>query len=256
MKVIGIVNQKGGVGKTATAAALADGIARRGKKVLAIDFDPQGQLSASFGVRGSDVFNPPALKLLGIGGELVFERFSLSPYLDIVPAAIGLESANIALVGKVGRENFLKKALRKLENMYDYVVIDSNPSLSIITLNVMAASTDVIVPFKPEFQSLNGIELLLNTISELKEFNCNLRLCGFLATLADKRRSSTSQVIDLVRDFAQETESRVFDSVIRISVAAADAPSYGKALYAYSPRSEVCKDYEKFVDEVLAITEA
>lgn len=110
MKVIGIVNQKGGVGKTATAAALEDGIARRGKKVLAIDFDPQGQLSASFGVRGSDVFNPPALKLLVIGGELVFERFSLAPYLDIVPAAIGLESANIALVGKVGREKLSQES--------------------------------------------------------------------------------------------------------------------------------------------------
>lgn len=252
MKILGIVNQKGGVGKTATAVAVADGLARRGYRVLAVDDDPQGQLSISFGITEVDEMMPPALKLLSLAKNGCFEYATVSSNLDVVPGGLGLESANVSLAGKIGRESLLKKALACLKDYnYDFVVIDTNPSLSLLTLNAICACTDVIVPFKPEFQSINGITLLLNTINEIKQLNPDIKLAGFLATMADRRRTSTSQVLTVVKDIADEYGCRLFNSIIRCGVAAADAPSFGVSLFEYNSRSAVSKDYELFVDELV-----
>ena len=251
MITIGIVNQKGGVGKTATAVALADGLARRGFKTLAIDFDPQGQMSSSFKVPDVDTALPPAAKLLG--KPPVIEASNISGNLDIIPSAIGLERCNIELSGKVGRENYLKKSLPLIRTSgYDVAVLDTNPSLSIVTLNAIAACDYVIVPFKPEFQSLNGIDILLDTLDELAVCGCNASIMGFLATMADKRRSSTRTVLEYMREYAASKNTRLFDSVIRSSVAVADAPGMGQTVFNYRPDCAASQDYEKFVDEVAA----
>ena len=250
MKVIGIVNQKGGVGKTATAVALADGLARRNFRTLALDVDPQGQITASFGISDIDTALPPAAKLLAKQPHLEVRK--VADNLDIVPSAIGLERCNIELAGKVGRENYLKKSLTLiLEGGYDFVVMDTNPSLSVITLNAIAACDKIIVPFKPEFQSLNGVDILLDTLAELSICGCNADVMGFLATMADMRRVSTRQVIDYLKGYARENNSRVFNAIIRSSVTVANAPGLGKTVYSYRPTSAVAQDYDRFVDEVL-----
>ena len=251
MITIGIVNQKGGVGKTATAVALADGLARRGFKTLAIDFDPQGQMSSSFGVFDIEHAQPPSAKLLS--RQPVFETRKISDNLDLIPSSIGLERCNLDLSGRVGRETYLKKSLTLIPSHYDLLVIDTNPSLSVITLNAIAACDHIIVPFKPEFQSLKGIDLLLDTLKELAACGLKSNMMGFLATMADNRRTSTRQVLDYMREFAIEQDSLLFNAVIRASVTVADAPGLGKTLFDYRPESTASQDYEKFIEEVLAI---
>lgn len=247
MKVLSLVNQKGGVAKTTTAMALGDGLARRGKKVLLIDFDPQGNLTTSFGLR-DDVNSPSALRMLGLDGG-AFEITQVANNLSIVTSEIGLERANTLLASKVGRERYLSRALSKIKDMYDYVIIDSNPSLSIITINVLTASDYVLIPFKPEFNSFKGIDLLLESIADVKEIRPQLEVLGYVVTMADKRRTSTKEAIEYIRQ--RSGGAKVFDTIIRVAVAGADAPSHGMSVYAYAPKSTVAQDYEKLTDEIL-----
>lgn len=249
MKIIGLVNQKGGVAKTTTASALAYGLARRGKKVLLIDFDPQGNLTTSCGV-SVDENNPPVLSFLGITKNNVVP-YKLEDRLDFIGSGIGLETANMVLAGKPCRELYLNRALKAVSGQYDYVIIDSNPSLSIITLNVLSACDDIVVPFKPEFNSEKGVELLIDTVEEIRQINAKLRIRGFLATMADKRRNSTEQSVAHVEEYAKACGSKVYASRIRQSVVAADAPMAGVSVYDYRPGSPLVADYANFVEEFL-----
>ena len=249
MKIIGLVNQKGGVAKTTTASALAYGLARRGKKVLLIDFDPQGNLTTSCGV-SVDENNPPVFSFLGITKNNVVP-YKLEDRLDFIGSGIGLETANMVLAGKPCRELYLNRALKAVSDQYDYVIIDSNPSLSIITLNVLSACDDIVVPFKPEFNSEKGVELLIDTVEEIRQINAKLRIRGFLATMADKRRNSTEQSVAHVEEYAKACGSKVYASRIRQSVVAADAPMAGVSVYDYRPGSPLVADYANFVEEFL-----
>ncbi|MDE7215222.1 MAG: ParA family protein [Clostridia bacterium] len=249
MRVIGLVNQKGGVAKTTTASALAYGLARQGKKTLLVDFDPQGNLSVACGITTNEGC-PPALKLItDIKSDVKIERLEIC--LDFIASGIGLETANMILAGKPCRELYLKRALQKFEGQYDYVVVDSNPSLSIITLNVLAACDDIIVPFKPEFNSEKGVSLLIETVDEIHQINKDLCIRGFLVTMADRRRRSTNESVEYVEKQARNCQSKVYRSWIRQSVVAADAPKNGKSVYAYRPGSPLVTDYETFVEEFL-----
>lgn len=251
MKVLSLVNQKGGVGKTMTAMALADGFARRGKKVLLIDFDPQAHLTNSFGLVDAQPEYPEALRLLGLGKCDSARERVISNNLSIITSDIGLERANNALVGRPGPERHLARALARFRDLYDYIIIDSNPSLSQTTLNVMYASDYLLIPFKPEFNSLRGIDLLYGIISDVKELKPSVSVLGFIATMKDSRRSSTPQAIAYVKQVADSWGSKIYASEIRIGVACADAPSHGKTLFEYDPDSNVSQDYEKLCDEIL-----
>lgn len=252
MKVVSLVNQKGGVAKTTTAAALGDYFSRQGKKVLLIDFDPQGSLTTSHGL-GDDVDNPQALKFLALqkgGSEAEIKRVSENLY--IITADMGLEKANNELVSKFGKERFLQRAIdgiARKEN-YDYVIVDSNPSFSQLTINVLYASDYVIVPFKPEFNSFKGIQQLFDNIASLREIQPNLNVLGFVVTMARNTKSAV-EAIEEIKSFAEREGCTVFTPAIRLAVAAADAPSYGKSLYDYSPKSEVARDYENLAYNVL-----
>lgn len=252
MKVISLVNQKGGVAKTTTAMALADGFARRGKKVLLIDFDPQGHLTTSYGLTERNVAYPQAFSFLELDRGAHARKVVLKDNLEIITSDIGLEEANTKLAMKVGRERYLMRAINKIDGMYDYVIIDSNPSLSIITINVLTASDYVLIPFKPEYNSLKGVDLLLESVRDVQALKPNLEVLGFVVTMADSRRTSTKEAIEVIRERAEEAGSRVFKSAIRIAVAAADAPSHGKSVFDYAPNSGVADDYEKLCDEILA----
>ncbi|MCI9503840.1 MAG: ParA family protein [Clostridia bacterium] len=252
MKVISLVNQKGGVAKTTTAMALADGFARRGKKVLLIDFDPQGHLTTSYGLTERNVGYPQALSFLELDRGAHAHEVVLNHNLSIITSDIGLEEANTKLAMKVGRERFLMRAIKKIDGLYDYVIIDSNPSLSVITLNVLTASDYILIPFKPEYNSIKGVDLLLESVRDVQGISSNIEVLGFVATMADFRRTSTKEVIEVIRERAEEAGSRVFNSTIRVAVAAADAPSHGKSLFDYAPNSGVSEDYEKLCNEILA----
>lgn len=255
MKVISLVNQKGGVAKTTTAMALADGFARRGKKVLLIDFDPQGHLTTAYGLADENAENPQSLRLLGLEKGSEAHVITLKHNLSIVTSDIGLEEANTKLAAKVGRERYLYRALKPLQDFYDYAIIDSNPSLSITTINVLMASDYVLIPFKPEFNSFKGIDLLLESIADVQSIKPEIGILGFVVTMADFRRSSTQEAIGHIREIAAEQGSIVFDSKIRLAVACADAPSHGKSVFDYAPNSGVAQDYERLCDEVLAVLE-
>lgn len=243
MKVISLVNQKGGVAKTTTAIALADYLVRKGKKVLLVDFDPQGSLTTACGL-ADDTENPCALKLLGLekGSSAEPQR---KGNLSVITSDMGLEKANMLLLSvAIGRERYLRRALKRFENDYDYCVIDSNPSLSVMTINVLYASDYVIVPFKPEFNSFPGIRQLLSNVSAVQEIQPELKLLGFVVTMAVRNRKSTEECIEYIKKYADDQGLKVFDPAIRLAVAAADAPSYGQSLYEYAQNSNVARDYE------------
>ncbi len=250
MITLSIVNQKGGVAKTATATALCDGLARRGFRTLAIDLDPQAQLSAAFRAYASDMDYPPAARLFA--RQPMLDLINISPNLAIVSSGVGLERCNMDLINKVAREGILKKTLHCVQG-FDFAIIDTNPSLSIVTLNALAASDYVIVPFKPEFQSIKGVDTLVDTVAALQQSGYKTDILGFLATMADRRRLSTKQVLDYIGEYAKDNGTRLFNAVIRTSVTVADAPGRGKTIYEYRPNSPVARDYETFTDEVLML---
>lgn len=257
MKVISLVNQKGGVAKTTTAVAFADYFARVGKKVLLIDFDPQGSLTTSLGL-ADDPDYPQALKFLSLEKGMEATPIDYAPdlysgNLHIVMSNIGLEKANMLLSARAGRERFLSRAINKIaqKEKFDYVIIDSNPSFSILTMNVLYASDDVIVPFKPEFNSHKGIMQLFDNVEEMKEFQPNLCVLGFVITMARANVKSVEESIAAISGFAEGQGCTVFRPAIRLAVACADAPSHGKSLSSYAPDSNVAKDYEQLSRAVL-----
>jgi chromosome partitioning protein len=244
MKIISFVNQKGGVAKTTSALALADYLSRQGERTLVVDFDAQGSLTTACGL-ADDTDNPQALKLLGLERGATVTPQKKGSNLDVITSDMGLERANVLLLSAtVGRERYLARALKKLSSDYDYCVIDSNPSLSIMTINVLYASDYVIVPFKPEFNSFAGIKQLISNIAAVQEIQPNVKLLGFAVTMAVSNRSSTVECIEYIKNFAAEEGYQVFTPAIRLAVAAADAPSYGQSLYEYDRNSNVAKDYE------------
>ena len=256
MKVLSLVNQKGGVAKTTTAMALADYFARAGKKVLLIDFDPQGSLTTSFGL-SDDTDNPQALRFLAIDKSCREAVVSHKDGIDIITSDIGLEKANITLTTLLGKERFLRRAIVKItqKENYDYVIVDSNPSFSQLTINVLYASDYVLVPFKPEYNSFKGIMQLFENLEEMKEIQPQLEVLGFVVTMARQTKSS-EEAITAIGEFAEERSCTLFKPAIRLGVACADAPSYGKSVYAYSPESGVAKDYEQLAKNVLTALEA
>ncbi len=252
MKVMGIVNQKGGVAKTTTAQALAFGLNAKGYKVLMIDFDAQGSLTTSCGLTVTQEMST-AFEFLNLSVKLKddFKNIvvNLREGLDIIPSDIRLEEANVALAGKPMRELYLSKAISSIasEN-YDYVIIDTNPSLSLLTFNVLCAVDEIIIPFKPEYQSVQGVRLLIQTINELKVLS-DIKINGFLITIADLRRNSTKEAINYLHEFANSIGTKVYKSVIRQITAVADAPSAGKSIFEFRPQA--AQDYLNFVEEFL-----
>ncbi len=261
MKVLSLVNQKGGVAKTTTSAALADYFARQGKKTLLVDFDPQGSLTTSFGL-ADDFDNPQALKFLGLEKGIEVTPTEIHPdvykgNLFLITSNIGLEKANMSLSIRAGRECFLHRAINKIaqKEKFDYVIIDSNPSFSLLTMNVLYASKYVVVPFKPEFNSFSGVKQLFDNVEEMKSFQPDLEVLGFVITMARKNVRSTEESIKAISNFAEKQGCRVFRPAIRLAAACADAPSHGKSLSSYAPDSNVAKDYEQLGRAVLEVLE-
>lgn len=246
-KIIGIANQKGGVGKTTTAVNLAAALGVLEKKILLIDADPQANASSGLGVE-EVTFSTYNLLEHSADAKNCIQKSS-SPNLDIIPSHIDLVAAEIELVDRENREYMLKEALRDIKNEYDYVIIDCAPSLGLITINALTASDSVIIPIQCEYFALEGLGKLLNTIKNVQKIhNKNLDIEGLLLTMYDSRLRLSNQVVEEVHSHFPEM---VFETIISRNVRLSEAPSFGESILNYDAESKGAIQYLQLAEEVL-----
>src|SRR3989338_7011238 len=250
-KIIAVCNQKGGTGKTTTTINLSAALAIQRKSVLIIDADPQGNSTSGVGINKNEIKSSVYDILLN--RATAEEAISKSVYyrLDIIPCNINLTGAEIELVGTLSRETRLKKALQSVKENYDFIFIDSPPSLGLLTVNTLAASESILIPIQCEFYALEGVSQLLNTISLIRDgLNPNLAIEGVLMTMADFRTNLTTEVINEIKNFFKD---KVYQTIIPRNIKLSEAPSYGKPIAYYDASSIGAKKYEELAREVLGL---
>ena len=249
-KVISVANQKGGVGKTTTTINLSTILAKKGKKVMLIDADPQG--NATSGVGAEKDVDLSFYDILTNDTEIIdtLQKTAIKN-LEVCPSNINLAGAEVKLVSMMSREQRLKEKLDIIKERYDFVLIDCPPSLGLITLNAFTASDSVLIPVQCEYYALEGLGQLLNTINLVKKhLNKNIQIEGALLTMYDIRTNLSNQVVKEVKKYF---EDKVYKTVIPRNVRLSEAPSYGLPITEYDPRSKGAKSYEKFAKEFLKI---
>ena len=253
-KIISIANQKGGVGKTTTTINLSTILAKKGKKVLMIDADPQGNASSGVGVDREEIeLSVYDILINDSSVDDVVKKTNIKN-LYICPSNINLAGAEVELVSMMSREQRLKEKLDVIKGEYDFILIDCPPSLGLITLNAFTASDSVLIPVQCEYYALEGLGQLLNTISLVKKhLNKEIEIEGALLTMYDIRTNLSNQVVKEVKKYFND---KVYKNVIPRNVKLSEAPSYGMPISIYDPRSKGAKSYEKFVKEFLKMNEA
>lgn len=254
-KAIAIFNQKGGVGKTTTNINLAACLAIKGKRVLVLDIDPQGNTTSGLGVskRDSHLSTYELLTDDQIDPRDAILQLENTPGLDLIPASVNLAGAEVELVQMEGREAKLKRALEEVKDEYDYIFIDCPPSLGLLTINSLTAVDSVLIPIQCEFYALEGVSQLMNTIEIVrKKLNPNLEIQGVVLSMFDGRTNLSIQVVEEVKKYFRE---KVYTTVIPRNVRLAEAPSYGMPIFQYDPRSTGAQAYLEFADEFLMLEE-
>ncbi len=250
-KIIGIVNQKGGVGKTTTAVNLGAYLAASGKYVLLIDLDPQANASSGLGIKVKEG-EPSLYEVLISGAESgsAIKKTAIFGY-DIFPSTPDLAGAAVELVGRENREFALYNLLHDIRNSYDYILIDSPPSLGVLTINGLVATEHLLIPTQCEYYALEGLGQLLKTV-ELVRSNIShpLEIMGLVLTMHDKRNLLSRQVEKEVR---RNFSGKVFETVISRNVELAEAPSYGKPIFLYKPNSVGARSYANLAREIIAM---
>lgn len=248
-RIIALSNQKGGVGKTTTAINLATALAACGNRVLVIDFDPQGNTTTGFGIDKRNLTASSYSLLMG-DSDLAASTVKTSvPGLWLVPSTIHLSGAEVELVPVMARENRLKDALVPCHEIYDYVFMDCPPSLGLLTINALVASTDIMIPLQCEFFAMEGLSQLFKTIDLVKRnLNPQLEMLGVLLTMFDKRNNLAQQVVNDVREHLGD---KVFDTIIPRNVRLSEAPSHGSPGLIYDVKSPGSQAYIRLAAELM-----
>lgn len=248
-RIIAIANQKGGVGKTTTAINLSASLASLGKKVLAIDMDPQGNMSSGLGVDKNEVEKTVYDLIIGNIGieECIYEE--VIGNLDVLPSNIDLSAAEIELIGVDNKEYILRDEVNKVKEKYDFIIIDCPPALSMLTINAMTTSDSVLVPIQCEYYALEGLSQLIHTIELVQErLNPELEIEGVVFTMYDARTNLSLQVVENVKD---NLNQNIYKTIIPRNVRLAEAPSYGMPINLYDPKSKGTESYLLLAEEVI-----
>lgn len=248
-KTIAIANQKGGVGKTTTSINLSASLAAKGKKVLVIDTDPQGNTTSGFGVEKNDLDNTVYELMLS---ECSIKECILNNVIDgvsIIPSNVNLAAAEIELIGVDRKEYILKREVEWIKDSFDYIIIDCPPSLSMLTINAMTTADTVLVPIQCEYYALEGLSQLIHTINLVKErLNPDLDIEGVVFTMYDSRTNLSMQIVENVKS---NLSQKVFQTLIPRNIRLAEAPSYGMPINAYDPKSAGAEAYMQLAEEVI-----
>ena len=243
-KVISISNHKGGVGKTTSAINIGAGLNKLGKKVLLIDLDPQANLSQSLGLIDQDRNIYGAIR-----GEYKLEPISILKGLDLIPSTLDLSGAEIELSGEAGREYILRELIDPLRGSYDFIIIDSPPSLGLLTINSFTASDEILIPLQAQYLALQGLAKLMEVIEKIqKRLNKDLKLGGVIVTQYDNRKVLNRDVVSTIETHFKD---EVFKTKIRDNIALAEAPTQGVDIFRYNPKSYGAEDYLSLCKELL-----
>lgn len=247
-RIISIANQKGGVGKTTTAVNVSAILAKRGKKVMLIDADPQGNASSGLGLEKETENSLYDVLINDVDLESTLQDTNIKT-LKVCPSNMNLAGAEVELVSQMSREQRLKEKLDVVKDDYDFVIIDCPPSLGLITLNSFTASDSVLIPVQCEYFALEGLGQLLNTINLVKKhLNKGLEVEGAVLTMYDMRTNLSNQVVKEVKRYF---EDKVYKTVIPRNIKLSEAPSYGMPITLYDPKSKGARAYEKLAREIL-----
>ena len=248
-RIIAIANQKGGVGKTTTAINLSASLASLEKKVLALDLDPQGNMTSGLGVDKDEVEN--SVYDLIIGEAEIEECIckEVIENLDVLPSNINLSASEIELIGIDDKEYIIKNAMKAVKENYDFIIIDCPPALSMLTINAMTTANSVLVPIQCEYYALEGLSQLIHTINLVQErLNPKLYIEGVVFTMYDARTNLSLQVVENVKDNLEQT---IYKTIIPRNIRLAEAPSYGMPIHLYDPKSTGAESYMMLAEEVI-----
>ena len=248
-RIIAIANQKGGVGKTTTAINLSACIAEKGKKVLAVDMDPQGNMTSGLGLDKEQIEKTVYDLIIGEASieEVLYKN--VLENLDMLPTGIDLSAAEIELIGVENKEYIIRDEVHKVKDNYDFIIIDCPPSLNTLTINAMTTADSVIVPIQCEYYALEGLSQLMHTIDLVKErLNPSLEMEGIVFTMYDGRTNLSLQVVENVKD---NINQNIYKSIIPRNIRLAEAPSYGMPINLYDDKSAGAEHYRMLADEVI-----